>query len=111
MSTDPEIAAAAARAQVARARLFSTFGEVQERLKPSTLAQDAVDTATQGLATAARKGAEAVRSRPVAAGAIAATVALVLARGWIVNAIRRRNETPANDGGLINERASRADRE
>ncbi|AQR73212.1 DUF3618 domain-containing protein [Sphingomonas sp. LM7] len=99
MSSDPEILAAEAQVQAARSRLFETLGEVQERLKPSNLAQNAVETAAQGVASTARKGAEAVRARPFAAAAIAGTVGLVFARGWIADMLRRRNETaPAADG-------------
>ena len=99
MSTDPSLIAAEAQVRNARTRLFATFGEVQERLKPSNLAQNAVETAAQGVASTARKGAEAVRSRPFAAAAIAGTVGLVFARGWIADMLRRRNETaPAADG-------------
>jgi len=99
MSTDPKLLAAEAQAQAARSRLFSTLGEVQERLRPSNVVQDAVETAAQGIASTARKGAEAVRSRPFAAAAIAGTVGLVFARGWIADLLHRRNETrPAADG-------------
>jgi len=99
MSADPELIAAEARVQAARSRLFSTLGEVQTRLKPANVVQNAVETAAQGVASTARKGAEAVRSRPFAAAAIAGTVGLVLARGWIADMLRRRNETaPAADG-------------
>ena len=100
MSTDPQLLVAEAEAQAARTRLFSTLGEVQDRLRPSTLAQDAMDTATQGVATAARKGAEAVRARPVLAGAVVAGVGLFLARGLITRMFRRRpDETPPPAGG------------
>jgi len=105
MSTDSQLLAAEAQVQATRARLFSTLGEVQERLKPANLAQDAVDTAAQGIASTARKGAEAVRSRPFAAAAIAGTVGLVFARGWISDLVRGRNETaPAADG--LNDKTS-----
>lgn len=105
MSTDPSLLAAEAQVRSARTRLLATLGEVQERLKPSNLAQNAVETAAQGVASTARKGAEAVRSRPFAAAAIAGTVGLVFARGWIADMLRRRNETaPAADG--LNSRKS-----
>lgn len=97
--SNPQLIAAEAQVQAARSRLFSTLGEVQERLKPSNLAQNAVETAVLGVASTARKGAEAVRSRPFAVAAIAGTVGLVFARGWIADMLRRRNETgPAADG-------------
>jgi ElaB/YqjD/DUF883 family membrane-anchored ribosome-binding protein len=99
MSTDPALLSAETQVHAARTRLFATLGEVQERLKPSNLAQNAVETAAQGVASTARKGAEAVRSRPFAAAAIAGTIGLVFARGWIADLLRRRNETaPAADG-------------
>jgi hypothetical protein len=100
MSTNPELLAAEARVQLARTQLFQTLGAVQERLKPSNLAQNAVETAAHGVASTARKGAEAVRTRPLVAAAIAGTVGLVFARGWIADLLRRRrNETaPVADG-------------
>lgn len=105
MSTDPALLSAEAQARAARTRLFATLGEVQQRLKPSNLAQNAVETAAQGVASTARKGVEAVRSRPFAAAAIAGTVGLVFARGWIADLLRRRNETaPAADG--LNKKTS-----
>lgn len=108
MSTDPALLAAEAEVQAARSRLFSTFGEVQQRLKPANLAQDAVETAAQGVASAARKGAETVRSRPFATAAIAGTVGLVFARGWIADALRRRatHATAPKPKGLDKETKS-----
>ena len=101
MSANPhDLAAAQARIDAARARLFGTLGEVQERLRPSHLAQDAVESAAQGVATVARKGAEAVRSRPLAAAGIAATIGLVMARGWIGDIIGKRHETRDPATGL-----------
>jgi len=103
MSGPPDIGIAEARVQAARARLFSTIGEVQQRLKPSNLAQDAVESAAQGVASVARKGAEAVRSRPFAMAAITGAIGLVMARGWIgdiVGGRKRKHETPASPKGL-----------
>jgi len=100
MSTNPDLAAAEAKVQLARTRLFGTLGEVQERLKPSNLAHNAVETAAQGVATTARKGAEAVRSRPIAVAAVAGTVGLVLVRSWIAAMLRRRRETADDTDGL-----------
>ncbi|WP_404339325.1 DUF3618 domain-containing protein [Sphingomonas sp. MMS12-HWE2-04] len=92
MSENPhDVEAAQAQVAAARAKLFGTLGAVQERLSPTNLAQDAVESAAQSVASAARKGAETVRSRPFAAAAIAGTVGLVFARGWIADALRRRN--------------------
>ena len=54
MSTSPELLAAEARVQLARTQLFQTLAVVQERLKPSNLAQNVVETAAQGVASTAR---------------------------------------------------------
>lgn len=101
MSENPhDVDAARARIAATRARLFGTLGQVQERLSPANLAQDAVETAAQGVATVARKGAEAVRSRPLAAAGIAATIGLVMARGWIGDILAKRHETRDPATGL-----------
>jgi hypothetical protein len=105
MSVSPEdVTAAEARTKAARARLLETLGRVQERLRPSHLAQDAVESAAQGVASVARKGAHAVRSRPLAVAAFAGTIGLVMARGWIADIVAghriRGHETPAKADGL-----------
>ena len=54
MSFAPEdVALAEQRALAARARLKATLGAVQERLRPSQLAQDAVESAAHGVASVA----------------------------------------------------------
>jgi ElaB/YqjD/DUF883 family membrane-anchored ribosome-binding protein len=100
MSGPPDITIAEARVRLARARLFGTIGEVQDRLKPSNLAQDAVESAAQGVASVARKGAEAVRARPFAAAAITGAIGLVMARGWIGDILGKRHETRDPATGL-----------
>ncbi len=101
--TTPDLVAAQAEAEAARARLFATIGAVQDRLRPTNLVQDAVEGASHTLSSVARKGAEAARTRPVAVAAIAGTIGLYLARGWIGDILRRRrtpDETPAAANGL-----------
>ena len=83
-----EVESAEARIRETRQRLFATLGEVQARMRPSALAQDAVESAAQGVASVARRGAEAVRRRPVALAAVAGTIGLVMARGWIADIVR-----------------------
>jgi len=95
-----DVDAARARIAEARAQLFGTLGQVQERLSPSNLAQDAVESAAQGVATVARKGAEAVRSRPLATAGVVATIGLVMARGWIGDILSKRHETRDPATGL-----------
>ncbi len=101
MSENPhDVEAARARIAEARAALFGTLGQVQARLSPSNLAQDAVESAAQGVASVARKGAEAVRSRPFAAAGVVATIGLVMARGWIGDILAKRHETRDPATGL-----------
>lgn len=88
MSEDAKLAAAKAEIAASRAQLFETLGEVQTRLKPATLAQDAVETAAQGVASAARKSADAVKARPAIAAALAGGIGLFFARGWITDRFR-----------------------
>ena len=107
MSGNPhDVSAAQAQVEAARKQLFGTLAEVQDRLKPSHLAQDAIESAAHGVGTMARKGAEAVRSRPLAAAGFAGMIGLVMARGWIGDIVRGRNETPARRDGL-KEKAAR----
>lgn len=101
MTPDP-VENAEARIREARQRLFSTIGEIQDRLRPSVLAQDAVGSAAQGLASVARKGAAAIRKRPVAVAAFAGAIGLAMARGLIGDLFRNRgrNETSVPPAGL-----------
>jgi ElaB/YqjD/DUF883 family membrane-anchored ribosome-binding protein len=107
----PQVKAAAAQAALARARLFATLDELHTRLKPATLAHDAMDSAAQGAASLARKGADAVKARPLASAAVAGTVGLVLARNWIARAFlgrHARDATPAPAAGLDKKAGRRA---
>ncbi|HVJ01274.1 MAG TPA: hypothetical protein VM662_03775 [Sphingomonas sp.] len=109
----PRLLAAEAEVAAARARLFGTLGEVQQRLKPSTLTNNAIETATQGVTSVARKGAAAVRSRPYAVAAFAGAVGLVMARGWIFDILRGRRRddaTGARTTGLNSNETKRARR-
>lgn len=107
MSGPPDISLAEARVKAARARMLSTLGEVQDRLKPSHLAQDAVEGAVRSFASVARKGREAVRGRPLTVAAITGAIGLVMARGWIGDIIggrRNKHETPETPKGLKRQR-------
>lgn len=106
MTSNPELLAAQAQAEAARVRLFDTLGEVQTRLKPANIAQNAMNSATTSLTAAAQRGADAARARPYAAAGIAGGVVLFLARGWVCKLFRRKpkqDATPAVAGGLIDE--------
>ena len=89
----------------ARARLFGTVAELQDRLKPANLAQNALDSATQGVSSAARKGVAAARERPLAVAAATGAIGLFLARGWIGRRLFGRDETSDADTGLKSKRA------
>ncbi|MCW3836854.1 hypothetical protein ACFQ1E_11740 [Sphingomonas canadensis] len=113
--TNPAEARAQARerSEAARTRLMATLGEVQERFRPANLAQDAVEGAAQGFASAARRGASAVRARPWWIAAFSGAIGLAMARGWIADIVRGKGDgdaTPAPADGLDSKtkRAPRA---
>ena len=75
-------AVVAARIEVERRRgdLLDTVHLLQARLAPRTLAADAWEKAKVKGADLAEDAVDAVKSRPVAAGGLAAAIALFLAR-------------------------------
>lgn len=108
--TPEHVSQAEARIKETRARLLGTLGEVQHRLSPSNLAQDAVEGAAASVASAVRKGTEAVRSRPLAVAGAAGAIGLLLARGWIADIFksRKQRETAAAPDSLKSKRAPRS---
>ena len=111
MTGNPDLIAAQAQVEAARTRLFDTLGEVQTRLKPANIAQNAMDSATTSLTTAAQRGADAARARPYAAAGIAGGVVLFLARGWVCKLFRRKPRQDATSpvaGSLIDEQTRAA---
>lgn len=100
-----DLETARANALAARARLNETLGDMQERLKPSTLAHDAIGSAAEGALSIARKGAASVRQRPLATAAVAGAIGLVMSRGWIGEILGGRKKktadaTPKPQAGL-----------
>ena len=86
MSGDtPEIAAARIEAERARARLMDTARQLQERLSPGTLAQNAWEGAKSKGADLAEDAVDAVRRRPAIAGGVVAAIALFLAREPLID--------------------------
>lgn len=73
----PALIDAEARSRNARQRLLGTLGEMQTRLNPVTLAQDAVETVASGLV---RDSIQTVRARPKAIAAAAGLAVLFMAR-------------------------------
>jgi hypothetical protein len=87
MSADPpQVAAARIKAEKARAQLMETAQELQQRLSPAVLAQNAWEGAKSKGADLAEDAVDAVRSRPAIAGGIVAALALFLAREPLMDA-------------------------
>ncbi|MDQ3247556.1 MAG: hypothetical protein M3Q52_11855 [Pseudomonadota bacterium] len=76
----PQVAAARVKAVTARARLMETARELQNRISPRNLAQNAWEGAKLKGADIAEDAVDAVRARPIAATGIVAALALFLAR-------------------------------
>lgn len=90
MSKDTlEIAAARINAERARGRMMATAHQLQDRLSPKTLAQNAWEGAKMKGADLAEDAVDAVKRRPAAAGSIAAALVLFLARHPLMNLAER----------------------
>ncbi len=83
----PEILQAKREEALARRRLAATVAELQQRLKPTTLATNAWEGVTDKAAGVADGAVEAVKARPVAASAAVGAFTLFLARQPIRSAI------------------------
>ena len=88
MTSAQEVATARFRSRVAKERFQATLAETRTRLSPKTLAQDALETAKQGTASAARNAAVTARQRPLAMAAAAGVVAIFFARKPLLRALR-----------------------
>lgn len=84
MSDRLQVAAARIEAERARARLIDAATELQERLKPATLARGAWEGAKLKGADLAEDAVDAVKARPLAATGIVAAIAMFLARGPLI---------------------------
>ena len=80
MNDSPQVTAARIEVERARARLLGAASELQERLKPKTLAREAWEGAKTKGADLAEEAVDAVKARPFIATGIAAVVAMFLAR-------------------------------
>src|SRR3990170_5844150 len=86
MSADtPQVAAARIQADKARAELMETARELQERLSPAVLAQNAWEGAKSKGADLAEDAVDAVRRRPAIASGVVAAIALFLAREPLID--------------------------
>jgi len=80
MTESAEIAAARIEVERSRARVMAATQELQERLKPKTLARGAWEGAKGKGANLAEDAVDAVRNRPLAATGVVAAIAMFLAR-------------------------------
>jgi hypothetical protein len=78
--SDADIAAARLQAAAARDRLIGSAHELQARLSPGTLAENAWDGLRDKSEAAAETAMETARKHPVATGAAVAGVAALIAR-------------------------------
>jgi hypothetical protein len=77
------------RSEEARRRLIGTAGELQQRLKPKTIATNAWEGVKDKSGTLADDAMQAVKARPVAVSAVLAAFTLFLARSPIKSAVSR----------------------
>lgn len=89
MSAQYRVALARAEVEATKAALVDTARELQQRLQPRTLANDAWEAAKVKGADLAEDAVDAVKKRPVAASGIVAALALFLARDPLKDAARR----------------------
>lgn len=76
-------------AELARKKFDTTLVEIQERLQPSTLSNNAWEGVKEKGSEIAGDAVQAVKERPIAVSAALAAFTLFLARGPIKSAISR----------------------
>lgn len=86
MTDEPKVAAARIEVARTRAALIETARELQLRLQPKTLANEAWEKAKEKGADLAEDAVDAVRKRPVAVGGVVAALTMFLAREPIKDA-------------------------
>ena len=93
MSDAPPLARARADADAAKTQLLSTAHELQDRLKPATLANEAWTKIRAQTDSTARKAKRAVAREPVVAASAGVALILFLARRPIARLIARLRHT------------------
>lgn len=86
MTDSPKVVAARIEVAKTRAALIETVRELQQRLQPKTLANEAWEKAKEKGADLAEDAVDAVRKRPVAVGGVVAALTMFLAREPIKDA-------------------------
>ncbi|MCL6697559.1 DUF3618 domain-containing protein [Sphingomonas sp. NSE70-1] len=87
MTDTPKVSAARIKVARTRASLIDTARELQVRLQPKTLANEAWEKAKDKGADLAEDAVDAVKKRPVAAGGVVAALTMFLAREPIKDAV------------------------
>jgi hypothetical protein len=87
MTDTPKVSAARIEVARTRASLIETARELQVRLQPKTLANEAWEKAKIKGADLAEDAVDAVKNRPVATGGVVAALAMYLAREPIKDAV------------------------
>jgi hypothetical protein len=80
MTDETKIAAARIEVERTKAAMLDTAKELQQRLQPKTLANEAWEKAKNKGADLAEDAVDAVAKRPVAVGSVVAALAMFLAR-------------------------------
>ena len=107
MSAD-ELRLAKQEAELARRRLATTAAELQERLRPGTLASHAWAGVKDKSGEIAEDAVEAVKARPVVVSAALAAFTLFLARAPIKSAVGRLLEGEEESEKATDARPRRA---
>jgi hypothetical protein len=110
MSAD-DLRLARQEAERARRRLAATAAELQQRLKPGTLASHAWAGVKDKSGDLAEDAVEAVKARPVAVSAALAAFALFLARAPIKTAVGRLIDGESDEVKAKDARPRRARKE
>jgi hypothetical protein len=103
----PELVAARAQADAARARLMDTVAELQQRLKPGTIAGQAWEGVKGKTGDMAGDAVEAVKARPIIVSTALAAFTLFLARSPIRSAVSRLFSSDEDDDLITTRLADR----
>jgi ElaB/YqjD/DUF883 family membrane-anchored ribosome-binding protein len=93
MKDNPQITSARAEVDRRRARVMDTAHELQDRLSPKVLANNAWQGAKEKGADLAEDAVDAVRSRPLTTTGIVAAITMFLAREPLIDLAGRLAET------------------
>ena len=105
----PELTRARREAELARQRLIATAAELQQRLKPGTLASNAWAGVKDKSGEIAEDAVGAVKARPMPVAAALAAFTLFLARAPIKSAVSRLFSGGEEDADLVVTRLGEGD--